>query len=111
MSQGLLGQVRAITTGTAVSLYTPGTGIEASNLVITVCNQTGSAATYDIYHDEDGTASTEVEALYFGVSLAANTTIRIPIGPMNASASNIMVDVGTTNAITFTLNGTERKVT
>ncbi len=111
MSQGLLGQVRAITAGTAVSLYSPGTGIEASNLVVTVCNQTASAATYDIYHDDDGTDSDEAQALYFTVSLAAKTTIRIPIGPINASAGNIMVDVGTTNAITFTLNGTERKVT
>ena len=62
-------------------------------------------------HPEARYNSDEAQALYFGVSLAANTTIRIPIGAINASAGNIMVDVGTTNGITFTLNGTERKVT
>ncbi len=112
MAQKELGQVRAITAGTPVSIYSPAAGVEASNLQLNICNQTGTAAFFRVFKDDDGTTYDETTALRFGASgspddLPANSTRVISIGPMNNSAGNLAVDTETTNALTFTLHGIE----
>jgi len=116
MASKQLGQVRAITAGTPVSIYSPASGVQASGLRLTICNQTATACFYRVFQDDNGTTYDETTALYYGASgsehdLAANTTVRLNIGPMNNSSGNLAVDVETTNALTFTLHGNESAVT
>ena len=110
MIQKQLGQVRAITAGTPVSIYSPPADVEASDLILTLCNQTTNAVNYRVFQDDNGTTYDQTTALHYDVSLPANSTIRLQIGPMSNSSGNLAVDVGTTNAITFTLHGRERQI-
>lgn len=41
---------------------------------IAVCNTTGTAATFRLFHDDDGTTVDQTTALYYDVSVAANAT-------------------------------------
>lgn len=96
----------------AASIYTPGTNKTAKVTLIVLCNTTGSAATFSIFHDNDGTTYTQATALYYAQSLAANTTLLIPLDTgysivMNDSTGNIAFQQGTSEAITVTLYGIE----
>jgi len=79
---------------------------------ILVCNQTGSSATYSIYLDQNGTTYDQTTALFYAVTLAANSTALIefigglPLGTRSA-AGNLAVQNGTSNAITFSIYGIE----
>jgi len=115
MPQKQLGQVRAITAGTPVSIYSPGTNVEATNLILTICNQTATARFFRVFQDDNGTDYTQPTAIHYGASgspddLAAFSTRRLPIPHMNNSSGNLAVDTETTDALTFTLHGTERTV-
>ena len=102
-----LGQLRPANS-TAASLYSPGTSTEAVIQSLIVCNQTSSAATYRIFVDDDGTTYDETTALFYDISLAANSTDTIEIKiAMNNSSGNLAVRTGTNNAITFTAFGEE----
>ena len=68
-----LGQLRPANT-TAASLYSPGANTETIVKSILVCNTTGGAVTYRIFHDDDGTTYDENTALFWEMSLAANST-------------------------------------
>jgi len=79
---------------------------------IIVCNSTAAAATFNIYLDNDGTTYGQATALYFGYSLAANTSIIISFSQDSESglyltniAGNLAVSSGTASALTFTVNG------
>jgi hypothetical protein len=103
----ILGQTKPANT-TAVSIYSPTTLAIVDTII--VANTTGSAAVYSIFLDSDGTTYTEDTALFFSVSLAANTSVvytDLKI-PMNGTASNLAVKTGTNNALTFTVFGAER---
>ena len=68
--------------------------------------KTGSADTFAIYLDDDGTTYNEETALYHDVSIDANTTVVLSIYlPMSNSAGNLAVEAATTDAVTFTVAG------
>ena len=91
------------------------TGIDQQVVVIQqiiVCNQTASAATYRIFLDNDGTTYSEVTALFYDVSQAANSSSIIELGfsvdsglYLTSSSGNLAIRSGTANALTFTVNG------
>lgn len=101
-----LAQVQATTSETTA--YTARLRTEVTRIV--VCNTTGSAATYSIYHDDDGTTYDESTALFYGVSLNANSTDIIDFGGagggvMVKPSGTIGVKSGTGSAITLTFYG------
>jgi hypothetical protein len=103
-----LGQTRPPTLDTFVSIYSPGSNIEASGMVLTIANVTGTDSTYRICQDDDGTTYDESTALAWDVPILADSVQRISIGPMNDSSGNLAVASDLGNANTFTLHGTER---
>lgn len=105
-----LGQQRPPTADTPVSIYSPATNIEATGLVLTICNQSAAASTYRIFQDDNGTTYDQTTALYWDVAIAADTTVRVNVGPMNDSSGNLAVSAGDNNALTFTLHGSETLV-
>lgn len=105
-----LGQV-APTDTNVTTLYAPPDGIKGEVNLLIVANVTGSAATYSIFNDADGTGSASSNALYKTVSLAANTSLIVNLDPgiiVNGSdSSTIIVQSGTADALTFTIYGRE----
>lgn len=93
---------------TAAAIYTPSR--KAEILYINICNSTGSAATFQLYHDDDGTTYDQSTALYYNKSVAANDTITINANmlggglPVNVGG-NIAFQTGTGSALTITLYG------
>ena len=106
----ILGQLRPANT-TAASLYSPAANVIGIVESVHVCNQTGTAATYRIFIDNDGTTYDETTALEFDKSCPANNSAQHtfpPNGlPMADDAGNIGVRTGTANALTFTAWGYE----
>jgi hypothetical protein len=101
-----LGQVRNTLGGTAESAYSPGASETAIIKSITVCNNTGSADSYSIFLDDDGTTYSEETCLFFDQAIAANETHILSVyWPMNNSAGNLAVEAATTDAVTFTVFG------
>lgn len=95
---------------TDAQIYQPPANIEATNLVLTVCETAGTAdTTIQVTQDHDGTTFSAATALYWDYAISANNTIRIAIGPMNNSAGEISVKCSATG-VTFTLHGTETKI-
>lgn len=75
---------------------------------IVVCNQTGTAATFRLFHDEDGSTYSEATALYYDVSVDANDTfIHDKLIFMATEGGNLAVRSGTADALTFTVYGAE----
>jgi len=108
-SEKQLGQLRPANT-TAASLYSPPTGIISTEVTtIFVTNTTAGAIAYRVFIDEDGTTYDETTALYYDVSLGANTTEMInPNGLfMNNSSGNLAVRTATNDALNFTAYGIE----
>jgi len=107
MQEKQLGQLRPANT-TAASLYSPAASTTAVIKSIVVCNQTGTAATFRIFVDDNGTTYDETTAHYFDVSLAANSTLQIDtFWAMNDATGNLAVRTGTNDALTFTAYGVE----
>lgn len=106
-----LGQARPGDTD-PVSIYSPADGARAEILQIVVCNTTGSAATFRIFHDDDGSTYNQTTALYYDKTVAANDTLRIwpnksPGFAMANPDGNLAVRSGTSDALTFTVYGNE----
>ena len=102
-----LAQVRPSGT-TAVSAYEAGIRTEITRVV--VCNTTGAAVDFSLYHDDDGNTFDQSTALYYEVSLGANETLEIisesvGSGLMVASGGQIGARASAANALTFTLYG------
>lgn len=90
----------------AVSAYSPATNEVTHITEIAVCNTTAISATFRIFHDEDGTTYNESTALFYDVSIGANTTVIIETNWwMRDSDGNLAVRTGTSNALTFTISG------
>lgn len=102
-----LGQTRPPTAGTFVSIYSPGTGVRASSLVLTIANTSGADSTYRICQDDNGTTYDESTALAWDVAILADSVAKVNVGPMDDSSGNLAVTAGDNNAITFTLHGME----
>ncbi len=103
-----LGQARENSTD-AVPVYSPPTGIIATIVTsILVCNTTGSAAKYRLFHDNNGTTFDESTALFFDATIAANTTVDLEIFlAMDDSDGNLAYRTDTANALTITVYGAE----
>jgi hypothetical protein len=102
-----LGQLRPANT-TAASLYSPGASTTAIIKTIVVCNQTASAATYRIFVDDDGTTYDQTTALFYDITIGANSTDQIDtFYAMDDANGNLAVRTGTNSALTFTCFGTE----
>lgn len=80
---------------------------------IVVANVTGAAAAYSIYHDDDGATFSTATALFYAVSLGANSTEMIEF-PLNAygsggiiipRAGHLGVQTDTGSSLTFTVYG------
>jgi len=111
-----LGQLRPSDT-TVASVYSPGTDVVAQIWAIVVCNTSGGTATYQVFHDEDGTTYDETTALFFNVDLAMKLSAVLTFGIndaggiwMNDSTGNLAVQTGTGNALTFTVYGEEHLI-
>lgn len=76
---------------------------------IIAANVTATDTTVSIFHDVDGTTYNSSTALFYQVSLPANTTLEIssPI-PVLSSAGGLGVQSGTGNAVTFTAYGLKK---
>lgn len=102
-----LGQLRPANT-TAASLYSPNAGITTIIKSIVVCNTTGIAAKFRVFLDDDGTTYDETTALFYDVTIAANTTVQVDtFYAMNDSSGNLAVRTDTNDALTFTCFGAE----
>lgn len=102
-----LGQSRPAVT-TAGSLYTPADGVFAKIEKIIVTNTTATAATCNIFHDEDGTTYDQSTALYYGKTVAGNDALIFDLcAYMNNVNGNIGVQSSVVSALTFTAYGTE----
>ncbi len=89
----------------SLSVYTAGLQTEFTHIVI--CNTTGTAATYRIFHDDDGSTFDQSTALYYDASIAANSTLRITADTINSGISikkggQLAVRSSTASALTFT---------
>lgn len=102
-----LGQLRPANT-TAASLYSPAASTETIIKSIVIANTTAGAALYRVFHDDDGTTYDETTALFWDVSLAADTSIVLEFNlMMDDSTGNLAVRTDTNDALTFTAYGSE----
>lgn len=101
----LLAQARPSGTS-AVTGYTKGSKQFPTITHIIVSNTTGSAAVYSIFLDIDGTTYDQTTALYYAVSLAANSSIKLDIDvTLDVTAGTIGIQTGTGSALTFNIFG------
>ena len=75
-----------------------------------IANNTGSGVAYRVHHDQAGTTYDESNALYFDVTLAANTTTVITNGEIGTNitiepTASIGSRSATGDALTFSLYG------
>jgi len=105
-----LGQARPTDTN-PVSLVSPAANHTVEVESIVICNTTGSAATYRIFHDDDGTTYDQTTALAYDLSIPANTSDTWEASvKMNDSSGNLAVRSGTGSALTFTAYGKDHDV-
>jgi hypothetical protein len=103
-----LAQVRPTSTS-AESAYTAEIQTEISRIVI--CNTTGTAASFSLYHDDDGSTFNDDTAIYESKSVPANDSIDIKSesvggGLMVQIGGQVGIKSGTANALNFTIYGT-----
>ena len=102
-----LGQARENSTN-AVSVYSPGASTTAIIKSIVVCNQSGAAATFRIFLDDNGTTFDQSTALYYDIPISADSTVQIDtFWPMNDATGNLAYRSSVANAITITVLGAE----
>ena len=102
----LLAQTRPSNT-TAATAYTAVVHTEITRIV--VCNTTGSAATYRLFHHNSGSTYDQTTALRYDVSIAANAFAEVVSEPGSGIAisktGTLGVQTGTGSALTFTVYG------
>jgi len=108
IAESQLGQLRNAVGGTAESIYSPAASTTAIVKSIVVCNQSGTADTYRIFLDDDGTTYDATTALFYDVAIDAGESHILNVyWPMPTDAGNLAVSCATTNACTFTAFGLE----
>jgi hypothetical protein len=97
---------------TAVSVYTIADHYRTEIRKIVVCNTSSLAATFRIFHDEDGSTYDETTALFWNVPIDSGETVTITEEYWidGRSNGNFAVRSATGNALTFTIYGAEEKV-
>lgn len=107
-----LGQLRPANT-TAASLYTLPANTRTKVESIIICNQSGGAVTFRLFHDVDGTTYDATTALLYDIVLDSDTTVSFD--PANLwlenTSGNIAVRTSSNSAITFTMYGQEHQKT
>ena len=102
-----LGQLRPANT-TAASIYSPAANVTGVIKTVVVCNTSAAAATFRIFHDDNGTTYDESTALFWDVNVNPGQTVDFDtFAPMNDSTGNFAVRTGTASALTFTVYGAE----
>lgn len=107
MSAKQLGQLRPADTN-AASIYNTRADIRTTVENIIVCNNSISPAKFSIFVDSDGTTFDESTAIYFGVTLGANSSVVLVLDlNLDKLTSNLGVQSDTADALNFTVNGVE----
>ncbi len=106
-----LAQVRP--SASASTAFTSTLRTEVTRIV--VCNTTGGAVTYSIYHDDDGTTYDQSTSRSYETSIAANTTVTYVADAAGAGfamqrGASIGVKPSADLAITFTFYGVTEDV-
>jgi hypothetical protein len=101
-----LGQAAPTSTAN-VDVYTVPTGTEAIVSSIVVCNTTTEGTSFRIFQRINGAAAGAANAIAFDVAIAANSLVSIELKLTLDAADVISVRSATSNALTFTLNGSE----
>lgn len=103
-----LGQSRPGDTN-AASLYSPASNIVAAIITtLVVCNQSGTADTFRVFLDDNGTTYDQTTALFYDIAIAADTTVTIELNLfMNDPTGNLAIRAATASALTFTAFGEE----
>ena len=105
IQEDMLGQVRPSST-TAESIYTPAASTTWIAKLLRVCNTSGSAVTFRVFHSQQGTTYNETTAAFWDHPIAANTTVDITSFMAGKdSTGNVGVRTSVTNALTFTFYG------
>ena len=96
---------------TAASIYAPRSQFRIEIRKFVICNTSGSAATFRIFHDDNGTTYDETTALFWDSAIAADTTVTVEeeFWMIGRSQGNIAVRTSVNNALTFTLYGAVAK--
>lgn len=102
----ILGQSAPTSTSNA-DLYTVGSGKSAVVSSLVINNTTASAATCRVFARIAGATAAASNALAYDVSVAANTHMALTEGWTLAATDVVTVQTGTSNALTFTLFGSE----
>tara|TARA_R110000868_G_scaffold26471_5_gene101829 strand:- start:250 stop:585 length:336 start_codon:yes stop_codon:yes gene_type:complete len=107
LQEKLLGQARENSTN-AVSVYALPADTTAIIKAVVLCNQTGSATTFRLFLDNDGTTYDQTTALFYDAALAANETVVITaFMAMSTASGHLAYRSGTANAVTITVFGAE----
>lgn len=107
LQEKLLGQNRPANTN-ATSIYSPGDNTTAIIKNIVVCNNSTTNRTFRIFCHSSGTNYSRDTALYYDVSINANTTSLLStFVAMNDTNGNLAVQSSAGDDITFTVFGTE----
>jgi hypothetical protein len=102
-----LAQARENSTS-AVSVHTPPTQHRDKVETIMLCNTSGSAATFRLFFDADGTTYDETTALYWDTALPADSTLTLAFDRglyMANDSANIAYRSSVANAITISVWG------
>lgn len=111
---GLIAQAAPANTS-AATLYTQSNLPVLEVTAICVCNTTGTAATFRLFHDQDGTTYAANNALYYDKSVPANDSIWIRAESMGAGiflseGDSLGIQSGTADALTFSAYGVGAQV-
>jgi len=112
-SSELIGRLRPANT-TAAALVTASAnmrGVRLAVLRLVVCNTSGAAATFRIFHDDAGATYDETTALYYDCPIGPGQTVEIvtysPSGGLSLKpGGSIGVRTSVDSALTFTAYGT-----
>ena len=107
----LLGRLAPADT-TAATIFTATVRTEITSILI--CNVTGSAATFRLFHGVATSTYVVGNALYYDVSVPANTTTNLDAevhaGINLAATDTLGVRTGTADAITFSVYGVTQNI-
>jgi hypothetical protein len=101
-----LGQAAPTSTAN-VDIYTVPADTEAIVSSIVVCNTTAEGTSFRIFQRIDGAAAGTANAIAYDVDIAANSLVSIELKLTLDATDVISVRSATSNALTFTLNGSE----
>ena len=102
----VLGQQAPASTSN-VDVYTVGAGKSAIVSSLIIANTTASSATARVFLRIGGAAAATSNALAYDVTVSANSHAAFTEGWTMAATDVLTVQSGTSNALTFTLTGSE----